>query len=70
MSKDVVAEAWKHGIWDIRADVRTIINVGKQGPAFGFTKTDMSTRIPDYIDMSYLSAATGKPADWLTQFGK
>jgi ABC-type nitrate/sulfonate/bicarbonate transport system substrate-binding protein len=69
VSKDVVSEAWKHGIWDVRADVRTMINVAKEGPVFGFTKTDMSAKIPDYVDMSYLSAATGKPVDALTRFG-
>jgi sulfonate transport system substrate-binding protein len=69
VSKDVIAEAWKHGIWDVRADVRTMVNVAKQGPVFGFTKTDTSAKVPDYIDMSYLSAATGRPLDQLTRFG-
>ena len=69
VSKEVVAEAWKHGIWDIRADLRTMINVAKEGPVFGFSKADMSAKIPDYVDMSYLSAATGKPADALTRLG-
>ena len=68
VSKDVVAEAWKHGIWDVRADVRTMVNVAKQGPTFGFTKSDTSARISDYVDMSYLSAATGMPVDALTRF--
>jgi sulfonate transport system substrate-binding protein len=27
VSKEVIAEAWKHGSWDVRADVRTMINV-------------------------------------------
>jgi hypothetical protein len=45
-----------------------MINVARQGPAFGFSKSDMSARVPDYIDMSYLSAATGKPVDQLTRF--
>ena len=69
VSKEVVAEAWKHGIWDIRADLRTMVNVAKEGPVFGFSKTDMSAKIPDYVDMSYLSAATGKPANALTRLG-
>jgi ABC-type nitrate/sulfonate/bicarbonate transport system substrate-binding protein len=68
VSKDVVAEAWKHGIWDVRADVRTMVNVAKEGPIFGFSKSDMSAKISDYIDMSYLSEATGKPIDQLTRF--
>jgi ABC-type nitrate/sulfonate/bicarbonate transport system substrate-binding protein len=69
VSKDVIAEAWKHGIWDVRADVRTMVNVAKQGPIFGFSKADMSGKVPGYVDMSYLSAATGKPVDQLTGFG-
>jgi ABC-type nitrate/sulfonate/bicarbonate transport system substrate-binding protein len=69
VSKDVIAEAWKHGIWDVRADVRTMVNVAKQGPVFGFTKTDTSAKVPDYVDMSYLSTATGRPLDQLTHFG-
>ena len=68
VSKEVIAEAWKHGIWDVRADVRTMINVASQGPVFGFSKSDVSAKVPDYVDMSYLSAATGKPVDQLTRF--
>jgi len=68
VSKEVIAEAWKHGIWDVRADVRTMINVASQGPVFGFSKSDVSAKVPNYVDMSYLSAATGKPADQLTRF--
>jgi ABC-type nitrate/sulfonate/bicarbonate transport system substrate-binding protein len=68
VSKDVIAEAWKHGIWDVRADVRTMVNVAKQGPVFGFSKTDMSAKVPGYVDMSYLSAATGRPVEQLTRF--
>jgi ABC-type nitrate/sulfonate/bicarbonate transport system substrate-binding protein len=67
VSKDVIAEAWKHGIWDVRADVHAMVNVAKQGPAFGFTRADTSASVPDYVDMSYLSAATGRPADELTR---
>jgi sulfonate transport system substrate-binding protein len=68
VSREVIAEAWKHGNWDVRADVRTMINVASQGPIFGFSKSDVSAKVPDYVDMSYLSAATGKPADQLTRF--
>jgi sulfonate transport system substrate-binding protein len=68
VSKEVIAEAWKHGIWDVRADVRTMINVASQGPVFGFSKSDVSAKVPNYVDMSYLSASTGKPVDQLTRF--
>ena len=65
VTKDVIAEAWKHGHWDVRADVRTMINVAMEGPTFGFTKADMSGKVPSFVDMSYLSEATGRPADRL-----
>jgi hypothetical protein len=45
-----------------------MINVAKEGPVFGFSKTDTSAKIPAYVDMSYLSAATGKPVGQLTRF--
>lgn len=70
VSKDIIAEAWKHGIWDVRADVRTMVNVAKQGPAFGFTKADVSAKVPQYVDMSYLSAVTGKPIGELERFAQ
>src|SRR5262249_61673902 len=37
VTKDVIAQACKHVIWDVRADVRTMVNVAKQGTIFGFT---------------------------------
>jgi ABC-type nitrate/sulfonate/bicarbonate transport system substrate-binding protein len=70
VTKDVIAEAWKHGVWDSRADVKTMINVAKEGPTFGFTKADMSGKVSDYVDMSYLSEATGKAADQLTTLAR
>lgn len=70
VSKDVIIEAWKHGIWDVRIDERAIKNVATQGPAFGFTKADMSTKVGSYVDLSYLAAATGKSAGDLAQIGK
>lgn len=47
----------------VAGDVPTMVNVAREGLVFGFTKT--STKVPDFVDMSYLSAATGKPADQL-----
>jgi ABC-type nitrate/sulfonate/bicarbonate transport system substrate-binding protein len=70
VTKEVIAEAWKHGIWDTRAELRTMINVAKEGPVFGFTKADMSSKVPAYVDMSYLSEATGKPVDQLTTLAR
>lgn len=67
VNKQVIAEAWKHGIWDIGVDVRAVINVAKQGPAFGFTKTDASSKVGECVDLSYLSAATGRSVDQLSR---
>jgi hypothetical protein len=52
----------------MRVDIQNAINVAKQGPKFGFTKTDMSARVPEYIDLSYLTEATGKPIDQLSSY--
>jgi ABC-type nitrate/sulfonate/bicarbonate transport system substrate-binding protein len=65
VTKDVISEAWKHGHWDVRAELGTMINVAKQGPTFGFTKADMSGKVQSFVDMSYLAEATGRPADQL-----
>lgn len=65
VGKGVVDEALKHAQLDYRVDVPTAIAVAKQGPKFGFTKSDMSSKVAAYFDMSYLSAATGKPVDQL-----
>lgn len=65
VGKDVVDEALKHAQLDYRVDVSTAIAVAKQGPKFGFTKSDMSSKVAAYFDMRYLSAATGKPVDQL-----
>jgi ABC-type nitrate/sulfonate/bicarbonate transport system substrate-binding protein len=61
VSKEVVTEARKHATLDIRVDIPTAVNVAKEGPKFGFTKADMSSSIPAYFDLSYLSEATGRP---------
>ena len=60
-SKDVLNEAWKHGSWDLRFNLQNMINVAKEGPKFGFTKSDMSDKVPQYIDMSFLSESIGRP---------
>jgi hypothetical protein len=65
VTKEVIAEAWKHGIWDVRVELRTMVNVAKHGPTFGFTKSDMSGKVQSFVDMSYLSEATGRSADQL-----
>jgi sulfonate transport system substrate-binding protein len=65
VSKEVVAEALKHATWEYRVDIPTAVAVAKEGPSFGFTKADMSPKVADYFDLSYLSEATGRPVDEL-----
>jgi ABC-type nitrate/sulfonate/bicarbonate transport system substrate-binding protein len=65
VSKDVVVEAFKHATLEHRVDVNTAVAIAKEGPKFGFTKSDMSDKVPSYFDLSYLSEATGKPIDEL-----
>jgi ABC-type nitrate/sulfonate/bicarbonate transport system substrate-binding protein len=67
VSRDVVVEARKHATLEHRVDVETAVNVAKEGPKFGFTKTDMSSKVAAYFDLSFLSAATGKPAEQLSR---
>jgi ABC-type nitrate/sulfonate/bicarbonate transport system substrate-binding protein len=57
----VINEALKRSRWDARADIQAAINVAKKGPAFGFTKADMSGEVRNYFDLSLLAEATGKP---------
>lgn len=66
----LLAEAIKHSDWDYRVNVQNAINVAKQGPKFGFTKADMSAKVPSFIDLSYLAEATGKPVDELNTYGR
>jgi ABC-type nitrate/sulfonate/bicarbonate transport system substrate-binding protein len=70
VGKDVIAEARKHADLEVRVDVETAVNVAKEGPKFGFTKADMSGKVRDYFDLSYLSEATGKPVEQLSSFKK
>jgi ABC-type nitrate/sulfonate/bicarbonate transport system substrate-binding protein len=61
-----LAEAIKHLTVGYRIDSATAANVAKHGVEFGFTKTDQSARVPEYLDFSYLAEATGQSADQLT----
>lgn len=65
----ILKEAIKHSQWDYRVNLKTAVNVTKQGPKFGFTKTDMSAKVPGYFDLSYLAEATGKPVNQLDDYG-
>lgn len=66
----ILSEALKHSRWTYRVDIQNAINVGKQGPKFGFTKGDMSAKVPALINLSYLAEATGKPVDQLNTYGR
>jgi sulfonate transport system substrate-binding protein len=67
-SPEILKEALKHSRWDIRVDIANAVNVARQGPKFGFTKTDASAKVPSYIDLSYLAEATGKSVDQLSSY--
>jgi ABC-type nitrate/sulfonate/bicarbonate transport system substrate-binding protein len=66
----VIAEAIKHGEWDVRASLQTAQRIAKQGPRFGYTKTDTSGKIDSYFDFSYLAEATGIPEAKLSKIGE
>jgi sulfonate transport system substrate-binding protein len=66
VSKEVVAEALKHATLEHRVDIQTAIDIAKEGPKFGFTKTDVSGSVASYFDLSYLSEASGQPIDRLS----
>lgn len=70
VDRTVLTEALKHANWETRVDIRIAQNVAKEGPAFGFTKADMSGKVASYFDLSYLSAATGRSIDQLSSFGR
>jgi hypothetical protein len=59
----------KHFAWDHRVDLKAAVSVAQEGPTFGFTKADMSGKVPAYFDLSFLSEATGKPVNQLDTFG-
>lgn len=69
-SPTILKEAIKHSQWDYRLNLKNAVNVAKHGPKFGFSKTDMSAKIPAYFDLSYLAEATGKPVNQLDDYGR
>jgi ABC-type nitrate/sulfonate/bicarbonate transport system substrate-binding protein len=69
-SPAILKEAIKHSEWDYRLNVQNAVNVAKEGPKFGFTKADMSGKVPRYFDLSYLAEATGKPISQLEKYGR
>lgn len=70
VTSDVLKEALRHSHWDYRVDEQAAVNVAKRGPEFGFTKTDLSAKVPAFFDLSLLSQATGNPISALSHLGK
>ena len=69
-SPAILDEAMKHSRWTYRVNVQNAINVAKEGPKFGFTKADMSGKVTDYFDLSYLAEATGQSVEQLSSYGR
>jgi ABC-type nitrate/sulfonate/bicarbonate transport system substrate-binding protein len=66
----LLKESLSHSGWTYRVNVQNAINVAKQGPKFGFTKSDVSDKVASTIDLSYLAEATGKPVAELNHYGR
>jgi ABC-type nitrate/sulfonate/bicarbonate transport system substrate-binding protein len=69
-SPAILDQAMKHSRWTYRVNVQNAINVAKEGPKFGFTKADMSGKVADYFDLSYLAEATGQSVEQLGSYGR
>ena len=69
-SPPILREAIAHSRWSYRVDIDNAVNVAKQGPKFGFTKSDMSGKVPAYFDLSYLAEATGQSVEQLGTYGR
>jgi ABC-type nitrate/sulfonate/bicarbonate transport system substrate-binding protein len=69
-SPAILDEAMKHSRWTYRVNVQNAINVAEEGPKFGFTKADMSGKVADYFDLSYLAEATGQSVEQLSSYGR
>ena len=69
-SPAILDEAMRHSRWTYRVNVQNAINVAKEGPKFGFTKADMSGKVADYFDLSYLAEATGQSVEQLSSYGR
>jgi sulfonate transport system substrate-binding protein len=69
-SQSILTEAMKHSRWTYRVDIENAVNVARQGPKFGFTKVNMSAKVPGYFDLSYLAEATGQSVQQLGTYGR
>jgi ABC-type nitrate/sulfonate/bicarbonate transport system substrate-binding protein len=66
----VLSESMRHSGWTYRVDILNAVNVAKQGPKFGFTRADASSKVPVYFDLSYLAEATGESVEQLGTYGR
>jgi ABC-type nitrate/sulfonate/bicarbonate transport system substrate-binding protein len=69
-SPAILKEAMKHSQWTYRVSIQNAINVAREGPKFGFTKTDVSEKVAGYFDLSYLAEATGQSVEQLGTYGR
>ena len=69
-SPAILNEAMKHSQWTDRVSIQNAVNVAREGPKFGFTKTDVSDKVRDYFDLGYLAEATGQPVEQLESDGR
>jgi sulfonate transport system substrate-binding protein len=70
IDQKVLTEALKHAQWESRVSLKIAENVAKEGPTFGFTKADQSSKVGSFFDLSYLAEATGRSVGELTTFGR
>lgn len=61
----VAQEAFRNLVFSEMIDVRAATEAARLGPRFGYTKTDVSSRVGEVIDFGPLMAATGKPREQL-----
>jgi sulfonate transport system substrate-binding protein len=69
-SPAILGEAMKHSQWTYRVSIQNAVNVAREGPKFGFTKTDVSGKVAGYFDLGYLAEATGQSVEQLGSYGR
>ena len=69
-SPAILHEAMKHSQWTYRVSIQNAVNVAREGPKFGFTKTDVSDKVAGYFDLGYLAEATGQSVEQLGSYGR
>src|SRR6516162_1325778 len=69
-SPAILHEAMNHSQWTYRVSIQNAVNVAREGPKFGFTKTDVSDKVAGYFDLGYLAEATGQSVEQLGSYGR